>query len=88
MHPVKCIWGIRAILNKPFFAHIGNLTYIGKPCFIEGRRNISIGDCVRIFPGVRMEAIDDGKIQIGDSTAIEQNVHITSGGGYCVLVKT
>lgn len=81
MHPIKYIWAIRAILNKPFFKHIGNLTYIGKPCFIEGKKNISIGTRVRIFPGVRMEAIGGGKIDIGDNVAIEQNVHLTSGGG-------
>lgn len=28
-----------------------------------------------------MEAIENGIIEIGDNTAIEQNVHITSRGG-------
>ncbi len=81
MHPVKFVWGIRAILYKPFFDRIGNPTYIGRPCFIEGCKNIEIGNRVRIFPGIRMEAIGQGKIVIGNNTAIEQNVHITSSGG-------
>lgn len=80
MHPIKYLWAIRAIAYKPFFEHIGKLTYMGKPAFIEGSSNITIGDRVRIFPGVRMEAIGTGRIEIGSNVAIEQNVHITSDG--------
>lgn len=82
MHPIKYVWALRALLYKPFFKHIGNMSYIGKPCFIEGCKRISIGKRTRIFPGIRMEAIGTGEIMIGDNCAIEQNVHITSGGGY------
>lgn len=78
MHPVKYLWALRAIIYKPFFQHIGSMTYIGKPCFIEGRDKISIGNRTRIFPGIRLEAIGEGKISIGNNCAIEQNVHITS----------
>lgn len=81
MHPAKILWGLRALIYKPFFGRLGMPSYIGKPCFIEGCKNISIGNKVRIFPGVRMEAIGSGKIQVGNNTAIEQNVHITSWGG-------
>lgn len=80
MHPIKYVWALRAILYKPFFKNIGNMTYIGKPCFIEGCKNISIGKMTRIFPGVRMETIEAGEINIGDNCAIEQNVHIISKG--------
>lgn len=76
MHPVKYIWALRAIIYKPFFKQIGDMTYIGKPCFIEGYKGIEIGRKTRIFPGIRIEAIDDGEIIIGDNCAIEQNVHI------------
>ena len=55
LHPCKYLWAARAALYKPFFAHIGSLTYIGRPCFIEGRKRISIGARTRIFPGIRME---------------------------------
>lgn len=77
-HPAKYIWTIRAIFSKLVFGHVGNFTYIGKPTFIEGRKNIKIGNRVRIFPGIRMEAIGEGTIEVGENTAIEQNVHITS----------
>lgn len=80
MHPIKYVWALRAIIYKTFFKHIGGMSYIGKPCFIEGCRNISIGKKTRIFPGIRMEAIGTGEIVIGDNCAIEQNVHIISEG--------
>ena len=82
MHPIKYLWAARAVVYKMTFRRVGNMTYIGRPTFIEGRKNIYIGNRVRIFPGIRMEAIGNGTIKIGDNTAIEQNVHITSGGGY------
>lgn len=78
MHPIKYLWAVRAVIYKMTFGKVGNMTYIGKPTFIEGRRNIYIGNRVRIFPGIRMEAIGNGKITIGNNCAIEQNVQITS----------
>lgn len=80
-HPMKYIWGLKALLYKCFLGKVGNMTYIGKPTFIEGRKRIFIGDRVRIFPGIRMEAIGSGRIVIGDNVAIEQNCHITSMDG-------
>ncbi len=85
MHPIKYAWALRALIYKPFFKNIGWMSYIGKPCFIEGCKNISIGKKSRIFPGVRMEAIGKGEIRIGDNCAIEQNVHITSMGSPLVI---
>lgn len=79
MHPIKYIWALRALIYKPFFKRVGNLTYIGKPLFIEGCKKISIGNRTRIFPNVRIEAIGNGQVVIGDNCAIEQNVHITAG---------
>ena len=85
MHPAKYLWALRALVYKPFFKYIGNMSYIGKPCFIEGCKRISIGNKTRIFPGVRMEAIGTGEILIGDNCAIEQNVHINSMGSRLVI---
>lgn len=78
MHPLKYVWALRALIYKPFFYTIGNMSYIGKPCFLSGTRLISIGEKDRIFPGIRMEAIEGGRIIIGNNVAIEQNVHIIS----------
>lgn len=80
MHPIKYIWALRILIYRPFFKHIGRMSYMGKPCFIEGCGKISIGRKTRIFPGVRMEAIGKGEITIGNNCAIEQNVHIISYG--------
>ena len=85
MHPAKYFWGLRGLLYKSFLKHVGNLTYIGRPTFIEGRKGISIGSRTRIFPAIRMEAIGTGEISIGNNVAIEQNVHITSGGGTLII---
>lgn len=85
MHPIKYIWALRAIVYKPFFKHIGRMSYIGKPCFIEGCKRISIGNKTRIFPGIRMEAIGTGEISIGENCAIEQNVHITAMGSNLII---
>lgn len=78
MHPIKLCWTLRAFFYKLLFKRIGTMSYLGKPCFIEGHRRISIGNRTRIFPGIRMEAIGTGKITIGNNCAIEQNVHIIS----------
>ena len=78
MHPVKYLWAARALLYKLKLGKVGNMSYIGKPCFIEGSRNIYIGKRVRIFPGIRMEAIGEGKIEIGNNVALEQNISIVS----------
>lgn len=74
----KYIWGLRALIYGISFNKIGKLSYIGKPTFIEGRKNISLGNKVRIYPSVRMEAIGNGKIIVGNNVAIEQNVEIVS----------
>lgn len=79
MQPIKYLWAIRAIFYKLSFFHVGKLSYIGKPLYITGAKKISVGDKVRIYPGIRMEALDGGEIYIGNNIAVEQNVHIISG---------
>jgi len=74
----KIFWAARGMAYKVSFGHFGNLSYIGKPIFLSGRRNIFIMDRVRIYPGVRMEAIGKGTIRICNNTSIGQNFHITS----------
>lgn len=74
----KISWAIRGIRYKLSFGRFGNVSYIGKPISIIGRKNIFIGNRVRIYPGVRMEAANNGSIIIEDDTSIGQNFHITS----------
>lgn len=80
---IKIFWLLRAIIYKLFFCKIGNYSYIGKPVFLKNAKNISIGKNVRIFPGIRMETHNNGRILIENEVGIAQNVHITSGE--CIL---
>jgi len=77
MQAIKLLWVLRAIFNKPFFKHMGNYCYMGKPIIIIGKKNISIEDKVRIYPHIRLESYGGGYIQIKKNTSIGQNVHIT-----------
>lgn len=76
----KIIWGFRALLYLPFFGKFGMPSYLGKPIFLKGIRNVFIGEKVRILPHLRMETHDNGTIHIEDDVVISQNVHITSAG--------
>lgn len=74
----KFFWGWRGIIYKIVLGQFGNFSYIGKPVSIRGKKNIYIKDKVRIYPGVRMETIGSGKIEIHENTSIGQNFHITA----------
>lgn len=76
----KLFWGLRALCYSPFFGKFGLPSYLGKPVFLKGIRNVFIGKKVRIFPHLRMETHNGGTIHIQDDVVISQNVHITSAG--------
>lgn len=80
----KIYWLLRGLLFKAVFGTFTFPGYIGPTCFLNGTRRIHIGKRVRIFPGLRAEAIGDGSIEIGNNVAIEQNVHITAGGSLTI----
>lgn len=84
-HLNKLGWAARAILYKPMCRKLLLPSYIGKPIFASGLAHISIGRRVRIFPGIRIEAIQDGAIKIEDNVYIGQNCHITSQGSELVI---
>lgn len=76
----KMCWAMRGIAYKATFGKFGNVSYIGKPVSIVGAKKIFIGDKVRIYSGIRMEAANGGSIRIHDNCSIAQNVHITADG--------
>lgn len=76
----KYLWAIRTMMRKPFFGHIGNKTYIGKPLGLLGTKRIFLSDRVRIQPGCRMETFDGGEIHIEENVSIGQNFHCTACG--------
>ncbi len=75
----KYIGAIRSVLYKRKFKYIGGGGYIAKPLLVTGAESITVGDKVRIMPGMRIEAIN-GQIDIGNDVSIAQNFHIASGG--------
>ena len=80
----KMFWGLRALLYAPFFGKFGMPSYLGKPIFLKGIRNVFIGKKVRILPHLRMETQDGGTIHIQDDVVISQNVHLTSAGNLTI----
>lgn len=80
MYIRKLLWAARSIINMPFYKHYGINGYMGKPILIAGKKHISIGNRVRIQPGLRMETFKDGTIYIHDNVSIGQNFHCTSAG--------
>lgn len=75
----KFFWIIRALYYKPFFGKFVMPSYMGKPVFLHGVKNIFIEKNVRIFPNIRMEVHGkNGSIIIKEDVGIAQNVHITS----------
>lgn len=80
MYLIKYLWALRSLINKPFFLHYGNFCYMGKPVLISGRDKVSIGNKVRIQPGLRLEVFANGTVEIKENTSIGQNFHCTSAG--------
>lgn len=69
---------IRAFIYG-FFTKFRMPGYIGKPIYISKLKNIQFGKKVRIYPGIRVEAIgENGKIEIGNNVSIGQNFHLVS----------
>ncbi|MEO7212693.1 acyltransferase [Mucilaginibacter sp.] len=76
----KLSWAINTQFLRLLIRRIGLVSYIGKPILIYGGRGISIGNKVRIFPGLRAETHHGGKIVIEEDVSIGQNFHIISSG--------
>lgn len=76
---IKVIWIFRAFIYGLFvFNSVGFLSYLGKPIFTAGGRNINFGRRVRIFPGARIESIKGGKIEFKENVSVGQNLHIVA----------
>ena len=83
----KLFWAARGIVLKPFFGKFGNMSYIGKPIALLGIQSIYIGDRVRIYPGVRMEAHNGARIIVEENTSIGQNFHVTASKEDLIIGK-
>ena len=88
MYIKKIVWVMRGIMYKPFLRKMGRYSYIGKPIWMSKKKNISIGNRVRIYPGARIETVKDGRITIEDNVSIAQNFHCTSQGDLVIEKNT
>ena len=77
---IKLVGIVRAFLLRPFFGKIGMISYICRPTALYNPKGIFISKNVRIYPGVRMETHNNGKIIIEEDVSIGQNFHITASG--------
>lgn len=84
----KVFWGLRSLKYKFTFKKFGKLSYIWKPMVILGSKKIIVEDKVRIYPGLRIEVIGEGKIIIKENISIGQNFHITSEGNLLIGKNT
>jgi acetyltransferase-like isoleucine patch superfamily enzyme len=81
----RFLWIIRALYYKFFFGEFLMPSYIGKPVFLYGVKNIFIEKNVRIFPNIRMEVHGkNSSITIKEDVGIAQNVHITSASNLII----
>ena len=81
----KTFWFLNTLFLRFRFKRIGLFSYIGKTLFIYGGRNISIGNKVRIFPGLRIEAHRNGEVIIDNDTSIGQDCHIISSNNVLII---
>ena len=72
------------VFHRNTYGHIGKGAYIWKPLFLSGMRYFYLGEKVGIWPGARIEAIDEWegekfnpKLTIANNVYIGQDCHIT-----------
>lgn len=88
MNIKKVIWYLRTQLFKFQYGKVGKYSYIGKVAFIQRKRNVYIGNNVRIYPGMRAElSKPSAKIVIDDNVSIGQNFHIVTYDEVLVISK-
>ena len=83
----KFFWLVQTVFLRFWFKKIGLLSYVAKPTFILGGKNISVGNKVRIFPRARIETHNNGAIVIEDNISIGQNLHLISSNEQLKIAK-
>lgn len=79
MNITKLWWFVRTKMMTHEYGHVGDHSYIGKPIFVQRKKNMFIGRNVRIYPGMRSELTEKtAEIRIGDNISIRQNFHVVS----------
>lgn len=76
----KLAWAFRALLYKAFFGQLSLPSYIGPPSFLYRTQRMFFGRRVRIFPGLRAECHESGRLFIHDNVSIGQGFHVIASG--------
>lgn len=88
MNITKLWWFIRTKIVGLEYGHVGSQSYIGKPIFIQRKKNIFIGNKVRIYSGMRAELTQKtAEIHIKDNVSIGQNFHVVCYKGKLEIGK-
>lgn len=75
----KMIWVIRAFLyHLFFFKKLEFISYLGRPVFFTGLKNVTIHKRFRLYPGWRIEVLDSGTIEIAEDVSAGQGLHLVS----------
>jgi len=69
-------WFCRHLAYKILFKKLAGIGYLGKPIFCKGLQNVSIDSNFRLFPGSRIECLNNGRILIGKNVSIGQSLFI------------
>ena len=75
----KIFWFVRFLFYKLFLLNgKGWKSYIGKPVFFSGLKNVNAGEKFRLYPGWRIETHAGGKIVIHDDVSVGHGLHLIS----------
>lgn len=85
----KLFWFIRFFFFKLFIIKAeGWKSYIGKPIYFIGLRNLKAGDRFRLYPGWRIETHSSGSIIIEKDVSIGHGLHLISVGDLLSIGKS
>lgn len=74
----KIFWTIRYSVLFVLYKNSKLPGYLGRPSFVSSFKDLSFGKYVRIYPGMRAETLECGKIIVGNNVSIGQNFHVVS----------
>lgn len=83
----KLFWGVKSLFYSLFFKKFKFPSYIGSIVFAKGLNNVEINKRVRIYPGLRIETHNNGRIIFEENVSIGQNFHITSAESTIIIGK-
>lgn len=84
----KYLWALNALGLRMRGVKMGFPTYVGPTLYLKGRRQIELGNRVRIWPGLRLEVYNGAKVTIEDDVALGAYCHITAAEDLVIGAKS